>query len=136
MALSFRPDLLFRFEIQVIMIFTTGVEGRGAFRAGVVALHVLIDGEFVTAYATEDAFCIKFFFGPYGGRMVCSFFMAGEAWIVLVAAVEFDGNDIQRGVPVNTPRLIIHGLAVNGNTLYLSLALRNGRRLCLEAPNT
>lgn len=118
------------------MIFAAGVEGRGALGAGVVALHVLINGEFVTAYATENAFCIKFFFGPYVSRMICSFFMAGEAWIVLVAAVEFDGNDIQRGVPVNTPRLVIHRLAKNGNTLYCSLAQRNGRGLCLEAPNT
>lgn len=118
------------------MIFTTGVKGCGTLGAGVVALHVLIDGEFVTAHATEDAFGIKFFFGPYGGRMVCSFFMAGEAWIVLVTAIEFDGNDIQRGMPVNTPRLVIHGLAVNGNTLYRSLAQRNGRGLGLKAPNT
>lgn len=104
------------------MIFATGVEGCGALGAGVVALHVLMYGEFVAAYATEDAFSIKFFFGPYGSRMVCGFFMAGVAWIVLVTAVEFDGNDIQRGVPVNTPRLVIHGLAVNRNALYRSLA--------------
>ncbi len=118
------------------MIFTTGVKGCGTLGAGVVALHVLIDGEFVTAYATEDAFGIKFFFGPYGGCMICSFFMARVARIIPVAAVEFDGDDIQRGVPVNTPRLVIHGLAVNGNTLYRSLAQRNGRGLGLKAPNT
>lgn len=43
-ALSFRPDLLFGFKIQVIMIFTTRIERCGASRAGVVALHVLGNG--------------------------------------------------------------------------------------------
>lgn len=104
------------------MIFTTGVEGCGALGAGVVALHVLMYGEFVAAYATENGLFIKFVFRPNRGRMICSFFMAGVAWIVLVTAIEFDGNDIQRGMPVNTPRLVIHGLAVNGYTLYRGLA--------------
>lgn len=104
------------------MIFTTGVEGRGALGAGVVALHVLINGEFVAAYATEDGFGIKFFFGPNRGRVICGFFVAGETRIVSVATVEFDGNNIQRGVPVNTPRLVIHRLAVNRSTFYRSLA--------------
>lgn len=118
------------------MIFAAGVEGCGALGAGVVALHVLDNGEFVTAYATEDGLGIKFFFWPYGSRVICGFFMAGVAWIVPVATVEFDGNDIQRGVPVNTPRLVIHRLAENGNTLYCSLAQRNGRGLRPEGPNT
>lgn len=104
------------------MIFTTGVEGCGAGGAGVVALHVLINGEFMAAYATEDAFGVKFFFGPYGGCMICGFFMAGEARIIPVTAVKFDGDNIQRGVPVNTPRLVIHGVAVNRNAPYRSLA--------------
>ena len=76
----------------------------------------------MAAYTTEDAFFAKFFFRPYGSRMVCGFFMAGVAWIVLFAAVEFYGNDIQRGVPVHTPRLVINRLAINGNTLNRSLA--------------
>lgn len=104
------------------MIFTTRIERCGALGAGVVALHVLGNGEFVAAYATENGLFIKFVFRPNRGRVICGFFMAGETRIVPVAAVEFDGNNIQRGVPVNTPRLVIHGLAVNRNALYRSLA--------------
>lgn len=118
------------------MIFTTGVEGCGALGAGVVALHVLMYGEFVAAYATENGLFVKFVFRPNRGRVICGFFVAGETRIVPVATVEFDGNDIQRGVPVNTPRLIIHRLAVNRSTLYCGLVKRNGFGLCLEAPNT
>jgi hypothetical protein len=38
--------------------------------------------------------------------MVCCFLMAVEAGIVFVAAFEFDGDDVQRGMIMDTAGLI------------------------------
>jgi hypothetical protein len=43
--------------------------------------------------------------------MVCLFLMTGETGIILVAALEFDGNDIQFGMPMHAAGLVVHRLS-------------------------
>lgn len=80
-------------------------------RTGIVGGHVIFDAQFVAAYSAKNGFLIEFDFWPNPMLMICFFFMAGKAGVILVAAFEFDRNDIQLGMPMYTARLVVHRLA-------------------------
>lgn len=45
-------------EVEAVVVAAAGVEGGFAVRALVVAVHVLVDGEFFAATAAKDGFCV------------------------------------------------------------------------------
>ncbi len=77
------------------MLAATGVKQRSTFRAGVVATHVFVDGEFMSAYATQNSLLIKFIGRPNLRFVVGGFFMTTVTRVIVVAASEFDGDDVQ-----------------------------------------
>lgn len=95
------------------MLAATGVKQRSTFRAGVVATHVFGNGQFVPAYATQNGFLIKFTGRPNLRFVVGGFFMTTVTRKIVVAALEFDGDDIQFGMPVLAARLVVDGFAEN-----------------------
>lgn len=80
-------------------------------RTGIVGGHVIFDAQFVAAYPTQYGFLIKFSFSPNLMLMVCFFLMTGKTGIILVATLEFDGNDIQFGMPMHAAGLVVHRLS-------------------------
>lgn len=80
-------------------------------RTGIVGSHVVFDAQFIAANPTKNGFLVKFGFWPNPMLMICFFFMAGKAGVILVATFEFDRNDIQLGMPMYTARLVVHRLA-------------------------
>ena len=80
-------------------------------RAGIVGGHVIFDAQLIAADAAKNGFLVKFGFWPNLMLMIRFFFMAGKAGIILVAAFEFDRNDIQFGMPMHAAGLVVNRLA-------------------------
>jgi len=80
-------------------------------RTGIVRGHVIFDAQLVSTDSAKNGFLIKFGFRPNPMLMIGLFLMTGKAGIVLLAALEFDGNDIQFGMPMHTAGLVVHRLS-------------------------
>ncbi len=80
-------------------------------RTDIVGGHVIFDAQLVAADSAKNGFLIEFDFWPNLILMVCFFLMTGKAGIILVATLEFDGNDIQFRMPVHAAGLVVHGLS-------------------------
>lgn len=63
--------------------------------------------------ATEDGYLTPACLRPLFCGVTGTFFMAGMAGVIAVAAWEFDGQDIQHGMIVNTPCQSVNGPAVH-----------------------
>jgi hypothetical protein len=95
----------------MIVLAATGIKTGFAMRAGIVGGHVIFDAQLIAAYPAKNGFLVKFGFRPNYMLMICLFFMAGKARVILVTALELDGNDIQFGMPMHTAGLVVHRLA-------------------------
>jgi len=104
----------------MVMIAAARIKAGAAMRAGIVGVHIFFDAQFPGADAAKDGFLIKFRLGPYLVLVIGLFFMAGKAWVIFVAALEFDRNDIQFRMPVYTACLVIDRFSkyVNLTQLY------------------
>ena len=92
------PRLLL--EIKVVMVGATGVESRLAVGAGIVATQVASDAEGAVAIAAVDGFGVKLGFRPNLRGMVGGLFVALNAGVERVAALELDSNDVALGMVV------------------------------------
>jgi len=99
-------------EVKVIMIGAAGVEGGLANRAGVAAAQVAGDAEGAFAVATVNGFGVEFRPGPHNWQVVSGFFVAVNAGVECVAALESDGNDVALGVIVSALGAGVHAGAV------------------------
>jgi len=95
------------------MLAATGIESRGALGAGVVALHVFVHREFVCTDTADHCFFIKLGFRPHLCCMSGCLFMAGEARVIFIAALEFNGDDVEAGMVMRASCLMIDGFAVD-----------------------
>ena len=100
------------------MFAATRVEFGSTLRTGAFAAHVFIDGELVTAHSAQHCLFIKLVTRPDFSLVKSSFFVARMARIVPAAAYEFDGDDVQGGMPVFTPGLIVNGFSVYPDVTY------------------
>ena len=90
---------------------TAGVKTAGAIWAVIIAVQILPYGEFFFASAAQYRFAILLIFWPGDGHMTRFFCMAFIAWIVVVAAMKLYGNNVERGMVVNTTGFIIHRIS-------------------------
>ena len=81
--------------------------------AGIVGGHVIINAQLIATETTKNGFLVKFGFRPNFMVVICLFFMAGKTGIILVATLEFDGNDIQFGMPMHAAGLVVHRLSIH-----------------------
>jgi hypothetical protein len=78
----------------MVMFAATWVEAGFAMRAGIVGIHVFLYAQLISANSAENSLLVKFYLWPNIMLMIGFFFMAGKARIILVAAFEFDGDNI------------------------------------------
>lgn len=93
------------------MFAATGIKVRFAGGAGIIGSHVISDGQLITTDSTENCFLVKLCLGPNLMFVIGFFFMATEAGIIFVTAFEFDGYDIQFGMPMHATCLIVYRLS-------------------------
>lgn len=73
-----------------------------------MANGVLIHGQFTVASSAKDRFFIELPLWPDGGIAASRFLMAFVAWIVRVATMKLDGDDVELGMIVNTTGLAVY----------------------------
>lgn len=95
------------------MFGTTWVESSLTNWAHITACQISRDAERMMAVATVDSLFFKFGLRPHYGCVVGSFAVAVEAGVVLVAALEADGNDITLRVPMRTLRAGVYAGAMH-----------------------
>jgi hypothetical protein len=83
-----------QFEIQVVVVSTAGVEGCLAVWALVATSQVFIDGELGVAVAAEYGLSSALGPRPHLGRVVGQGIVAGNAGVVLTAALVPDGDNV------------------------------------------
>ena len=67
----------------------------------------------IAANPTKNSFLVKFGFWPNFMLVIGFFLVTGKAGIVLFAALKFDGNDIQFGMPMHAASLVVHRLSIH-----------------------
>ena len=82
-------------------------------RTGIVRGHVIFDAQLVSTDSAKNGFLVKFGFWPNLMLVIGFFLVTGKAGIVLLAALEFDGNDIQFGMPMHTASLVVYRLSIH-----------------------
>jgi hypothetical protein len=90
------------------------IERRTAFRTGVIARQILVDRQFRSARAADYGTRIVLVAVPLLQRVIGEGVMAVLARVVLAAAAEFDGDDVQIGVVVGAAGL---GVCANAQDL-------------------
>lgn len=79
----------------MIVVAATGVEGAFALRANILGIHISRDRQFDLANSAANSFFVSFLFRPNFGLVIRCFSVAFIARIIVAAAFEFDGDDIQ-----------------------------------------
>jgi hypothetical protein len=83
-------------EVQRIMRFATGVEGRTADRADRPAFEILADGQFSTTGAAQNRFLVEPVASPDVRAVVSFGLVAIKTRIIRLATFELDRHDIKR----------------------------------------
>jgi hypothetical protein len=84
----------------------------------VAASEIFVDGQFSAADATQHRPVIARVDFPLLRGMIFAFLVAGITRIVFATAFEFYGDDIKRGMVVNTTALLICDGAEHGHTSH------------------
>jgi hypothetical protein len=92
----------------MVMLAAAGVEGGLALCASVVRVHIFPDTEFRSADAAKNCLLIELSFRPNLRFMIRLFLVTGKTRVVLVAALEFDGDNVQLRAPMHTACLGIY----------------------------
>ena len=111
--MSPRLSSLPNFEINMIVIATSGVELLLTTWAATFALQVLVDGQLYATSATKYGSLAPFLFGPYLERMIGERIMTILASIVDATALHLDRDDVGAAVIVRATGMPIEIDATN-----------------------
>ena len=89
------------------MLSASGVECGTTGRTRIIRGEILIDSELISARTAQDRFLIKLDPWPNSRRMIGDLGMAIETRIPPAAALELNGDYVERRMPVRTPGLAI-----------------------------
>ncbi len=103
----------------MVVVGTAGIEPRAAGRARGTAVHIVGNGQLLTASPAEDSVGVPLGDRPHCHRVIRAFGVAFVTRVPLITAVETDGDDVVFAMPVSAASKAVHidavdGLAVDG----------------------
>jgi hypothetical protein len=105
----------------MIVMLTARIEAGPAAGTDRSTLQVVSDGEFFTAGSTQNGVLAKLGASPHLRRMIGLLFMTLVAGVVRLAALEFDGDNIERAAIMGTAAPTVDLHPVHGDTMNDSL---------------
>ena len=96
---------LLEFEIEMVVVATSGIELPAAIGTRIPTPQVLMDGELCAASAAKDCFLVPFTLRPHLDRMTGERCVAILAGVIDPAALHLDGNDVGGAGPMSATGL-------------------------------
>lgn len=97
----------------MVMLGTTGIKSATADGAKRTTIKIFGNRQLMAAAAAENCAPLTFAARPWHSFVIGSFGVAFKTWKPISAATEFYRDNVQRTVPVDTPRLVINNIAAN-----------------------
>ena len=91
----------------MVVVGAGGIEGGAAVRAAEIAMQIFVNGQFPLARAAQNGALVEFGARPDGNWVAGQGEVAILAGVVDVAAVHFDGDDVDGGAVVSAAGLRI-----------------------------
>jgi len=98
---------LLEFEIEMVVVATSGIELLAAIWTRIPAPHVLMDGELSAAGTAKDCFLGPFTLRPHFDRVTGERCVAIMAGVIDRAAFHLDGDDVGGAAPMSATGLRI-----------------------------
>lgn len=108
-----RHLVLSKLEIQIPVILAARIECAPTLDTFAPTFHVLVNCQDMFALPTQDCFCIPAVARPCPRFVIFASIMAANASVEFVTTEMLDGNNVERGMPVQALRAISDGHAVD-----------------------